>query len=84
MTGSPDDKKKAHDAMLDLVQRHGMRIAGLPPAEHEAHFELVRISLEEAVGVLALPAAESKKFVDLMMETMRALVREIGSQKGTA
>ena len=81
---TPEEKKLAHDTMLGIVQRHGMRIALLPLEEHEAQFELMRRSLEESVGLLNLPKSQEANFIEFMMTTMRGVVGEISTNKGTA
>jgi hypothetical protein len=83
---SDDKTNKAAQASIASVQRLAMRISELSEDKHEDAFKIARKSYEE--GIVAMgrdPTGDfAQRWLDLQIEGIRALVREISGRSGKA
>ena len=85
----PTNKKaEPLKALEGMVRRQAMRIIEIPKMERERHYQIMRESLAEALGVYEVPPDEALELVDLLVRMIEALVLEMeaggGSGEGRA
>ena len=82
-----DDKRdEAVKASIASVQRIAMRLADLPPEKREEALEIVRQNYADGIKHFGGDAecGPYRRWLDIQMEGLRALVSEIGDRSGKA
>ena len=78
--------KAAAEASIASARRLAMTISALPPDRHEEAYAIVRSDFETGFARMGKdPTSDfARRWLDLQLEGLRALVLEIGGRSGNA
>jgi len=79
-----DEQQKAMDASIGSVQRIALRIVSLPASGRNEQFAVVRRHFAEGIEKFGMKGETAEKWLNLQMEGLRALVKEIEAGGGAA